>query len=338
MKSARTFLRQARIPSSVTLELTLRCNLRCGHCYQRFLPKLDELNVTQWLAIIDRLRCAGTFQITLTGGEPLLYPHFTQLIQSGGLDSFKVSIITNGTLWTPELVGIVSRLPHKEVQVSLYGSNSRINQKCTGTKNTLPKAVGAIRMLRDAGISVRAFSLLLDVNADDHKQLEMLCDRIGVPLGRSTLLFPAFNSRRKRRYLRDARRLSYIQAHGGREYLLSTATSEPAHFSCSAGYTAFAISPTGECMVCEMLRQPFALANNEQFLELWFTHPRLVQIRSISGNDDRAPLCGDCDLRNRCKRCPAYFVAMTGSEMTPPGSYCSSVRVALAACSASGDA
>src|SRR6185503_18498489 len=52
------------IPLNVTLELTLRCNIRCTHCYNfdRDLPKASpgpELSMEEIRGLMDDLRRAG---------------------------------------------------------------------------------------------------------------------------------------------------------------------------------------------------------------------------------------------------------------------------------------
>lgn len=84
----------------VHFQLTGRCNLSCSFCGQaRGVLACDsgnELLLADWLRIASELE-AGT-QITLWGGEPLLWPEFDILAKELFDHGFSLSVITNGTL------------------------------------------------------------------------------------------------------------------------------------------------------------------------------------------------------------------------------------------------
>jgi MoaA/NifB/PqqE/SkfB family radical SAM enzyme len=57
---------------TVYLHLTSQCNSNCRYCYIE--SKLNEMNVQEWKTIIDKLAKNPPLKISITGGEPLLYP------------------------------------------------------------------------------------------------------------------------------------------------------------------------------------------------------------------------------------------------------------------------
>lgn len=94
--------RYGRVATDLRISITDRCDLRCTYC----MPE-DGLD---WMAPSDRLDLAeierlarlfvglGVRTIRLTGGEPLLHPHITQLVERLsllGLDD--LALTTNGT-------------------------------------------------------------------------------------------------------------------------------------------------------------------------------------------------------------------------------------------------
>src|SRR5579862_7569992 len=68
------------IPLGVQLDLTYRCNERCVHCY---LDHDDhgELTTAEVKGILDQLAAAGTFFLTLSGGELLVRSDFFELLE-----------------------------------------------------------------------------------------------------------------------------------------------------------------------------------------------------------------------------------------------------------------
>lgn len=72
-------------PFHVQLHLTDRCNLKCRHCYEGDKKHIDEWDYDELSTVIKKLD--DTFikwnvdgEISLVGGEPLLYPRFSQLL------------------------------------------------------------------------------------------------------------------------------------------------------------------------------------------------------------------------------------------------------------------
>ena len=62
-----------RTPLVVVLNVTFRCNLKCGYCYGQYFNRDDKDFTTQELSdLIDGLGKLGTRSITLGGGEPLI--------------------------------------------------------------------------------------------------------------------------------------------------------------------------------------------------------------------------------------------------------------------------
>ena len=75
-----------RYPLGGTIELTDRCNLSCLHCYINQpagdqVTRQNEMSTDEVKAIIDKITDAGCLYLLLTGGEPLLRPDFTEIIQ-----------------------------------------------------------------------------------------------------------------------------------------------------------------------------------------------------------------------------------------------------------------
>ena len=67
----------ARVPRTCTWELTLRCNLRCGHCGSKAgLARPDEMPLDAMLRGVRELAALGCERVTLAGGEPPLSPHW----------------------------------------------------------------------------------------------------------------------------------------------------------------------------------------------------------------------------------------------------------------------
>jgi len=82
---------------SANLHLTVSCNYRCAHCFDRHLTK-GCMKPSEWIPVLDYLRSIGVRKINLAGGEPTLYPYLDQLVNLLISYDFTISIVSNGSM------------------------------------------------------------------------------------------------------------------------------------------------------------------------------------------------------------------------------------------------
>ena len=99
-------LYEGRYVRSVHWSITGKCNYRCKHCYLSAPhAKLGELSLDECLAIVDDMERCGVFEVSLTGGEPLVRKDFLQIVDALLAKGIRISqIYSNGKLVTPELL------------------------------------------------------------------------------------------------------------------------------------------------------------------------------------------------------------------------------------------
>ncbi len=90
-------------PLLAQIVITRRCNLSCGYCYEydkvsKPVP-LDELK-----SRIDDLKRLKAVFVTLNGGEPLLHPQITELVQYISDLGMIPMINSNGHILKPEII------------------------------------------------------------------------------------------------------------------------------------------------------------------------------------------------------------------------------------------
>ena len=118
------------IPLNATLEITLRCNLRCVHCYNfdREAPRVSpapELTFPEICRLLDDLRPLGTLFLSLTGGEAMVHPRFWDILDEAAARSFAVALLSNGTLLTESACDRLAAYPNLwNVSLSVYGARA----------------------------------------------------------------------------------------------------------------------------------------------------------------------------------------------------------------------
>jgi MoaA/NifB/PqqE/SkfB family radical SAM enzyme len=83
-QSSLDFLERLRQPSGSDLlpvagsfEITLKCNVRCKHCYILYPGATsDEMSTSEIKQTLDLLADNGVVLLLITGGEPLSRPDF----------------------------------------------------------------------------------------------------------------------------------------------------------------------------------------------------------------------------------------------------------------------
>lgn len=144
-------------PETISLFLTHRCNLRCPMCGQwgekgsfKSLDKkivIEELSLKDIEFLLDDLR---TFKpnITLFGGEPMLYPHWIEVVEYAKALRMRCNIVTNGLLLKRYLDDIV-RVGLDEVVFSLDGPED-IHDRMRGVKGSFKRAIEGFIGLKEA--------------------------------------------------------------------------------------------------------------------------------------------------------------------------------------------
>ena len=129
-------------PANVGLNLTRRCNLKCKMCMQNRnidSPKSDapwfdagqEMPLEHWLKLVDEL---ATFRpwVSVTGGEPLLYSGFKELIKRAKEKRLPVDLTTNGLL-LENVADLLVRLGLEIVYISVDGPEE-VHEEIRGLK------------------------------------------------------------------------------------------------------------------------------------------------------------------------------------------------------------
>jgi len=100
------------------LHLLGRCNLECAHCYMEGSPHRQErLRLDSVLQAVGECQVLGVGSISLTGGEPLLYPDLDRVLEAAAaVPGLKITLCTNGTLLTSHRV---ARFPKAGLRVNV---------------------------------------------------------------------------------------------------------------------------------------------------------------------------------------------------------------------------
>ena len=133
------------------------CNFRCEHCsVKKFQDKNDARQFTI-PDVKDLFRQAdemGIARMTITGGEPLIFEDFDDLVAAINPQKFYISCDTNGWLLTKEKAEHLKEIGVDRVQVSLDSLNAEEHDHFRKAKGSHKRAMKAVDIALEAGLAI----------------------------------------------------------------------------------------------------------------------------------------------------------------------------------------
>ena len=343
-------------PFSGTFELTSRCNLDCRMCYihkrqnDREAMK-RELPAAVWLEIAAAAQKQGMLLLLLTGGEPLLRKDFKELYTGLRRLGILLSINTNGTLITQEMVDFFKADRPLRVNLTLYGASPETYERLCGDASAYDRAYRAVDMLLQAGIRVKLNYSATPENIADLPAVYAYARARGLVIQTASYMFPPIRACEMCEFSTD-RLTPEESAQIKWEYELFRAgdnlagletraeallAGKPApspdsecqelpteKIRCRAGDTTFWVTYAGEMRPCGMMSTPTVDVLSMGFAEAW-------KATGKARSEIMFPAkCTTCEKRNACELCPAVCYAETGSFTGVPEYLCRRTECSLA--------
>lgn len=312
------------VPLGVQLDLTYRCNERCVHCY---LDHDDhgEMTTAEVKDVLGQLAEAGTFFLTLSGGEIFMRPDLFEIIEHARRLTFSVKLKTNAVMVTKAKARRVAALGVESVQISLYSHKPEVHDEITKLPGSFRRTLAGARALTAAGVKVSFANVLMKHNAGDYPEVRALSESLGIEYKADATITPMMDGDRGVLELNvDAETLARIYRDGAMvgeaadEYCAPSGPldAEDALNSlpCSAGHSAAYISPYGEVFPCVQFPLLTGNVRTQRFAEIWRHSPQFAEVRAIRLSDVQG--CSSCVHGSSCSRCPG--LAYTEGNMRGP--------------------
>jgi radical SAM protein with 4Fe4S-binding SPASM domain len=315
------------IPLGVHLDVTYRCNERCVHCY---LDHDDhgELTTDEMKDVLDQLADAGTFFLTLSGGEVLMRRDFFQILEHARKLQFNVRIKTNGVMIHEAEAKRMRALGVEQVQISVYSHRPAVHDAITKLPGSLKRSVDAIRFIKSQGLKVTVANVLMNGNSGDHAGVQALAIELGATYTLDPTITPKMDGDMSILNLRipgaELESVFHNEALVGNVEEFCAPPPKPGDdildgYPCSAGHTAAYITPYGDVFPCVQFPLPSGNVRRQTFLDIWQNSPELNEVRSIHARD--LPVCSTCNHVGTCTRCPG-LAYMEGSMRGPSTTDC----------------
>ena len=307
-------------PFIIGWELTLACNLRCGHCGSSAgLARSKELSLREALAICDQFPALLVQEVNFTGGEPLLRADWFEIAVYLRKLDIATKVITNGLTLTPDLIKRLIDADIGSIGVSLDGLEEH-HDYVRDSPGLFRQVVSGIEKLIEAELPVTVLTTVNTLNISELPLLYEYLLSLGVRRWQVQPLFPLGRVREMphlqltdREYLRFGAFVAQHSNHAvsnGIEilpgdsfgYFTEYDKRSPPWRGCPAGLVSCGVTSDGKVKGC--LSMPDELVEGDlrkkDLWEIWFDQSSFQYTRNYSvkmlGEN-----CKDCDEAKLCQ-------------------------------------
>lgn len=312
-----------RLPLKGSLDLTYRCDNDCRHCWLRLPPgsaeAKNELTLEEIRRIAGEARSLGCREWTISGGEPMLRPDFADIFEALTSRSAGYTLITNGTLITPEIARLLKRPGAK--LVSLYGATAEGHDHVTRTPGSFDALERGVAHLRSAGAGFTVQIVPMKSNIRDLDRMIRLAESWSPDwrFGAAWLHLSASGDAARNREISAERldpdevaRLDPLPVPGAieaahRDAACPGRNGAGLYDECLTARRSFHVDPYGGMSFCALVKDPALRADTRKmsFAEAW-DRALPAMAGSVQAGPEYFDRCGRCEYRPECRWCPVY--------------------------------
>jgi len=298
-------------PVDIFWELTYNCNHNCIHCYEDCFStkQMQDLNTDIVFEILKMLHKSGTFNITISGGEPFIRKDIFDIIEYAKNMNFSLTIYTNGTLLTEKDIIRIKKLNVKKVCISLFSMQPEIHENITKSKGSFTKTVNAIKLLRKHKVDVRIHCPMLISNYDDYKSVIKFaelykCELIISP----TIICKDDGDKSPMKYSISDNQVKQLMLDKDTETKMELDLIDVSNrlnqYSCDIVFSGLSISADGRVFPCHSFKLEIGHLLNQNIIDIWKDSEVLNKIRNTKIKNIEH--CNTCPKVKYCLPCPAY--------------------------------
>lgn len=308
-------------PQHSTIELTDQCNYKCAHCYRGSSPASSKhMDFEKCKDYINSLWENGGTIVELTGGEPMLYRHFFEIVDFAYQRMDMVAILSNGYYLQEEAVKRLARYNDKVMfNISLDSCRAEFHDEFRGKDGAFEKTTKAMELLGKYGFTYRTAMSVTPDNFFDIEGTIQLAKKFGsrifgmnpvMDIGRGEKLGAQAMSKEE-----QVRRVAYERhiAANYRDYIHFVSDEQAKivrESNCGLVHRSVTVGPDGEIRPCVMFGGDIIKIGNihkQSFKEI-FESGLSARFHKLKG--PQAAICGACPHVRYCQNCPMKGIKM----------------------------
>ncbi|HAV9130606.1 TPA: radical SAM protein [Escherichia coli] len=299
--------------TSVHIEITSKCNERCIHCYIPHGSKIKSMDTQHIYSILEQCKDMNVLHITLSGGEPMLHKEFCSILKKCREYDFAVSVLTNLTLLTDDILAEMKLNGLLGVQTSLYSTDPTVHDSITKMTGSFKKTKSSILKLVDNNIPLQISCPIMKQNKNSYNHVIEWAKCYGINASDDYALIAEYDHSNKnlcnRLSLNEVSDILNSKALNDENYINELRSDfdskidiSPEDPICSICTLSLCISEDGNVYPCAGW-QGYILGNtfHETLKNIWEKSDKIKLLRSLKKKD--FPKCMQCELKNICVMC-----------------------------------
>ncbi|MDQ6963802.1 MAG: radical SAM protein [Mariprofundales bacterium] len=289
---------------------TAACNLNCLHCYTARWRGLPELPLERKLRLVAEMAEAGVEHVGLTGGEPLVHPHFRRLAEAIVDHGMTYHVVTNATMVRADIAGLLAR--HEAHAIVSVDGPEEYHDMHRG-RGAFKAMSRGVEVLKSAGVEFSTVTAVSKLNYKAAGAAVEVAYRLGaveaalipvMPVGRARETGVYVGYREYSKAVREA--VLKAEELGIPLSLWCTPfapllTRKPVYWwSCRLSQTVD-IAPDGSLLLCDVLDIKLSSAANKPFAEALEEYESNPILHRVENPPKLPPPCKDCLLRGACR-------------------------------------
>lgn len=313
-------------PINVTLKITNACNLNCLHCHSRSGTTRNHMEMKIVNKLIDEFKKMKVFGVNISGGEPLLHPHFFDIVKSLDENGIRVTVSTNATIIDKTIAERMKQSNIKGVQISLDSCDREKHDDIRNCPGCFDKTIRGIGFLKEVNIPIMVVTVISKQTIEEYERLIDFVHSLGVEAHKTNALMPIGNAADNYDKLKDKFATDYVRIwkekkekfkktmnlkaemgflmQMGPEDYIDSSLPEILNVGCPACLTTCAILEDGNVAICSFC--PEIVCGNikeTSFERIWNDSEiiNLIRRRDYVG-------CKNCDYIRHCGGCRARAI------------------------------
>ena len=292
--------------SSLLIELTYKCNLKCIHCFNDKNKQDKEVSFEEIKPIIDDAIKLGIFSITLSGGECTIAKDFIKIARYIKENHISLNVFTNGQFLYDNLSileELISIYP-STIHISLYSMDEEIHDKITGVKGSYKKTISIINSLVERNFPVIIKCFLTKYNIDSPSKLNVFAKELGVSLTFDMTLLPNNDKSNKAvgvefSQICDLYQNKYTLFYRNVPKFEKNKAINLNSIMCKGGHYFLCVDPSLDLYPCASLKEKMGSLKNTSLIDICHNEDtKLSKFRSLRLSDLK-----ECYTEEYCKYC-----------------------------------
>lgn len=319
-----------RIPLIVTIEIIGQCNFRCVHCYIDNNRRKDMLTYDEIVDFGNQVIQMGCLYVVLTGGEVLLHPDFEKIYLFFVKKGVCVSVFTNASLITTNIIELFRKYPPRVVESTIYGFSSDTYEAVTRLK-AFERVRENILRLKQNGINILLKMFVVNENYQEFQDVQQFSKEHNIPFKYDSMIIAAGGTEEINHQISDERIIELIK----KEMVTAAKFNEETYhyiigsqnrklYLCGGGRNSCWLKSNNYLRICNFLDNIEFDLKKYKVWEAWTMMQRTIEEKLSEFSE-----CSNCSYRIYCDYCPAKSYAFYAKEDMElhPDIYCKVAKI-----------